>query len=140
MGVSRNVEITINGSQGYSGDDMKSFELFVMGTLKKLKDRWILSYENENSGLTQIVLLGSKTVIIKADGNINYYLRLSEGKNTKATFKSQGFFSYMPIHTNKIECEMFENKKEIELCYDLEVDPENVMKNKLFISISLLKN
>lgn len=140
MGVSRNVEITIKGSQGYSNDDMQSFELFVMGTLKQLKDRWIISYKNENNGLTQIVLLGIKTVIVKSDGDINYYLRLSENKTTKAAFKSNGLFSHMPTYTSKIEADMTQEKKNIKLCYDLEVDSENVIKNKLFISIGLLND
>ena len=140
MSISRNVEITIKGSQGYSSDDMKSFELFVIGTLKKLKDRWILSYENENSGLTKIVLWGRKTVIVKSDGDINYCLRLSENKTTKATFKSYGLFSHMSTYTSKIDIDMTKEKKNIELCYDLEVDCESVVKNKLSISIGFLND
>ncbi len=140
MSISTNVELIIKGSQGYSGDDMKNFEMFVMGTLKKLKDRWIISYENENNGLTQIVVLGKKTVIVKADGDINYYLRLSENKNTKATFKSNGLFSYMSTYTNRIDTEMTKSNKRIELFYDMEMDSENVIKNKLYISVGLLNN
>ncbi len=140
MSNSKKVELIIKGSQGYSQDDMSDYELFVMGTLRKVKDRWIICYENENNGSTQIVLFNTKTVVIKSDGDVDYYLRLSEGKNTKATFKSQGLFSYMSIHTNKIECEMTKEKKKIELCYDLEVDIETVVKNKLVISIGLLNN
>lgn len=137
---SKKVEIVIRGFQGYSEDDMNTYELFVVGTLRKVKDRRIICYENENNGLTQIVLFSSKTVVIKSDGDVNYYLRLSEGKNTKATFKSQGLFSYMSVYTSKIECEMVKEKKQIELCYDLEVDLETVVKNKLVISVSLLNN
>ena len=140
MVSSKKVELVIKGSQGYSYDDMNDFELFVMGTLKKVKDRWIICYENENNGSTQIVLFNSKTVVIKADGDVNYYLRLSEGKNTKATFKSQGLFSYMSISTSKIECEMTKQKKQIILYYDLEVDLETVVRNKLIISVGLLNN
>ena len=140
MTNSQKVEIMIKGSQGYSNDDMASSELLVMGTLKRFKHGWIVSYENENNGLTKIVLFNGKTVIIKANGNINYYFRLSEGKNTKAIFKFQEKFSYMSIHTNKIECEMAKEKKNIKLCYDLEVDSGNVLKNKLFISIELVNS
>lgn len=140
MNNGKKVELIIKGSQGYSQDDMSDYELFVMGTLRKVKDRWIICYENENNGSTQIVVFNTKTVVIKSDGDVDYYLRLSEGKNTKATFKSQGLFSYMSIHTNKIECEMDKEKKKIELCYDLEVDIETVVKNKLVISVGLLNN
>lgn len=140
MSISKNVELMIKGSQGYSGDDMKNFEMFIVGTLKKLKDRWIISYANENNGLTQIVVLGKKTVIVKANGDINYYLRLSESKNTKATFKSNGLFSYMSTYTSRIDTEMTKSNKYIELCYDLKIDSENVMKNELYISVGLLNN
>ena len=83
---------------------------------------------------------GRKTVIVKSDGDINYCLRLSENKTTKATFKSYGLFSHMSTYTSKIDIDMTKEKKNIELCYDLEVDCESVVKNKLSISIGFLND
>ncbi len=130
----KNINILIRNSQ--SSESSKKpieTELFTIGSLYKDKNKWIIRYENDSHGISEVIVCGESSVILNSIGDIKYSFKLIEGRTKQSDFEAEGLFVCVNIRTTRVFHNIDVTGGTIDLEYAMETATDVISNNKINI-------
>ena len=108
----KNVDLLFKVSQTI-GKKCSDYEIFTIASLKETDNEIVLKYEKEKGSFSEIVVVKGEYVLIKSTGDLEYELKLIEGKTTKSSFNFKDSFSLFSVDTKRVFYEFNRNGGQI---------------------------
>lgn len=120
------VILSIQGKQGYPGQDPEVIELVTEGTMRAVSNGWEISYEESDltglTGTTTSFLVEPGCITLTRKGPLNSQMVFREGVHHESLYQMAFGAMMISVCASKVDFDITERGGTIDLVYAIEIE------------------
>ena len=122
----QNVELTIQGRQLYEDQDPEVIELVTEGTMERLEDGWIISYEESAltglEGVTTSFMIQPGKITLSRTGKLQSQMVFQVGVPHESLYRMDFGAMLISVCAVDLDYDLTEEGGTVELAYRIEIE------------------
>lgn len=119
------------------GDDCEKMDLTVQGDLHRLRDTWILQYDEQlaDDPVHTTLRLHQQSARIHRTGSWDTCLQIDQGQRSTCMYRTPYGECPLGVYGRTVTYQLTEDGGEIRLCYTLDLGGSNATEHEIHITV-----